>query len=240
MGKLRSPSLVPELVADLRGRAVMAGWPFKDMATLVAERIVECTDLTGISLYPHEACEPVRLHFDVEGVLVEHTYQALLAGSSKTARMMREAIARTALLTQAVRADSKAGASADRTAGGFRVTVPDLPEDFGSSSFLEQARRYVWTKTQGAGPDVHIAVCELLRHVKDRYAPDLKITDDAGYFEHGNRDELLAQFAYVDHITSTTANAFRAVVGSKTPPKGLDDLLNRVNEELSKARDKLH
>jgi hypothetical protein len=238
MGKLRSPDLVPELVADMRARAEAAGWLYKEMPALLAEGIVKCEGLRGISLYPHKDCEPLRFHLDAEGVFVNHFYQSLLDPGSTMAKMMLETAAESALLTRSL---SKSAKSAGKKgAGGPRVSVAALPEDFASSSFLEQGRRYNWTKTQHAGPDVHMAVCEVLRHVKERYAPDLEIKDDSGYFEDGDRDKLLGQLAYTDRIASLAADAFQSVAASKAPPTTLGGLLDRVNETLAGAKDKLH
>lgn len=239
-GKLSSPSLVPELVADLRARAEAAGWLYKEMPTLLAEGIVNCPGLTGLSLYPHKECEPVRFHFDAEGVFVNHFYQSLLSPDSEMARMMREALVESAMFTRHVAADLRDAGGAGAGGPGLHVAVAALPDNFGSSTFIQEGRRYNWTKTQFAGPDVHIAVCEVLRHVKVRYAPDLEIKDDSGYFESGDRDALLGQLAYTEHVAATAANAFQSVVGSKTPPATLGGLLDRVNDELAAAKDKLH
>jgi hypothetical protein len=241
MGKLSSPSLVPELVADVRARAEAAGWRYQEMAELLAEGRVKCSGLSGISLYPHPECEPVRFHLDAEGVFVNHFYQSLLSPDSEVARMMREALAESAALTRSIAAEGleKKG-KPKKKAGGLHLEVAALPADAGSSSFLEQGRRYNWTKTQFAGPDVHIAVCELLRHVKERYAPDLQIVDDSGYYDHRDRDKLLGQLAYVDRLATTAAEAFQTVTSSKTAPQSLGELLDRVNDEIAGAKDKLH
>jgi hypothetical protein len=87
-GKLRDPFLVPELVRDLTAKAKDAGWLCKTMEELVAEELVTCSGLEGITLYPHHECEPLHFHFDREGTLVNHTYVALL-GNTKKANMIR-------------------------------------------------------------------------------------------------------------------------------------------------------
>jgi hypothetical protein len=110
----------------------------------------------------------------------------------------------------------------------------------GSPSFIENGRRYNWTKTQHAGADVHIAVCEMSRHVKERYAPDLEVTDDSGYFEDGDRDKLLGQLGYVDRLVSLAGDAFVAAASAKKAPSSIGELLDRANEELGRAKDKLH
>ncbi len=87
---------------------------------------------------------------------------------------------------------------------------------------------------------MHIAVCEVLRHVKERYAPDLEIKDDSGYFDDGDRDKLLGQLAQIDRLTSLAKEAFTSASESKKPIRSLGDLLDHVNGELAGAKDKLH
>lgn len=241
MGKLRSPDLIPEFVADMRARAVAAGWRHREMADLLAHGTVKCAGLQGITLYPHKECEPLRFHFDAEGVFVNHAYEELLSPTSETARMMREAIVESAAMSRAITAESSTrGKKKKKKSGGPQLSVVALPADMGSSAFMAQGRRYNWTKTQFAGADVHIAVCEVLRHVKERYAPDLEVIDDSGYFDDGDRDKLLGELAYVERWTELAADAFRSVAAAKNPPRTVGDLVDRVSEELAGAKDKLH
>jgi hypothetical protein len=241
LGKLRSSDLVPELVADVRARAEAAGWQHREMAELVASGTVTCTDLRGISLYPHKECEPLRFHFDAEGVFVNHFYHAMLTPGSGVYKMMLEALSDSMMLSRSLAAPAD-GKKAEKGAkgGGPHLAVAALPEDMGSQSFVENGRRYNWTKTQHAGPDVHIAVCEMIRHVKDRYAPDLEVKDDSGYFDDKDRDKLLGQLGYVDRLVSLAADAFTTAASSKNAPRSLGDLIDRANEELGRAKDKLH
>jgi hypothetical protein len=51
-----------------------------------------------------------------------------------------------------------------------------MPEAPGVDLF-KKGSRYNWTKTQFAGPKVHIAVCAVLRYVKQRYAPELEVKE---------------------------------------------------------------
>jgi hypothetical protein len=59
-GKLRDPTLVPELVSDLTAKAGGAGWLFKTMKELRAEGLVTCTGLEGISPRPTTNCIDAR------------------------------------------------------------------------------------------------------------------------------------------------------------------------------------
>jgi hypothetical protein len=99
-------------------------------------------------------------------------------------------------------------------------------------SFLEAGSRYNWTKTQFAGASVHAAVCAILRYVKQRYATDLEVTDDSGYFLDEDYQKLEAQLAYVDRLVSAT----RAAAKSNAGPMTLNAFVDRINEELAQAR----
>ena len=240
-GKLSSPDLITDLITDLKARAAAAGWICKTMDELVAEGRVEGPGLRGLSLYLHKECEPVRLHVDDEGTFVNHFYHDLLRNEGK-ARMMMEALAESMTLTRTIAGKGKKKKKKKAAGGmapGLRVSVPDLGAK-PSGNFLEQGLRYNWTKTQFAGPEVHVAVCALLRHVKERYAPDLQVTDDTRYFEDGDHAKLQGAFAHLDRVVDLTARAFESAAAGSPGPTTIEGLLDRVNDELAGADDKLH
>jgi len=45
-------------------------------------------------------------------------------------------------------------------------------------------------QTATCGPGFHQSICRLLRRVKDRFSPDLRVHDHSGYFESGDRAAL--------------------------------------------------
>ncbi|AUX26672.1 hypothetical protein SOCEGT47_072420 [Sorangium cellulosum] len=233
-GKLRDPALVPELVGDLAAKAESAGWLSKTMKELVAEKRVTCSGLEGITLYPHRECEPLHFHFDEEGTFTNHYYHALLS-DTEMANMMREALAESAALTRNLARSTQSS----QAGAGPRITVPDLPEAPGVE-FFKQGSRYNWTKTQFAGPKVHVAVCAILRYVKERYAPDLEVKDDSGYFASGDYAKLEAGLAHVERLASITTDAIQAAATSSKGPMTLDEFVNRINEEIAEARNRLH
>lgn len=243
-GKLRDPLLVPEIVSDLTARAKAAGWPCKTMEELVAEDLVSCLGLEGITLYPHRECEPLHFHFDREGTFTNHTYYALL-GDTKKADMIREALAESMALTRELTRGSaskaRRGGRAEGSGEGLRVSVgvPGVPDAPGIP-FFREGSRYNWTKTQFAGPKVHVAVCAILRYVKQRYAPDLEVKDDSGYFVEQDYEKLEAQLAYVDRMSSLASQAIEAASAGAGGAMTLDAFVDRINEELADAKNKLH
>jgi hypothetical protein len=251
-GKLRESGLVPELVGDLKARAEGVGWPCHTMNELVAKGIVTCAGLEGISLYPHRECEPIHFHFDKEGTFVNHFYYTLLVDPERAA-FVREGMAASAAFMEGLTAKSSGGKSStgksstktrrgEANAGGSGVRVslgvPGMPEA-PDNTFFQGGLRYNWTKTQFAGAKVHVAVCTILRYVKERYAPELEITDDSGYFVHGDYEKLETELAHVDYINSITSQAVETVAASGGRMT-LDAFIARLNKELAGAKNKLH
>jgi len=58
-------------------------------------------------------------------------------------------------------------------------------------------QKYSFVKTQFAPVEVHIAICELLRFVKDNYMPGLKVTDEGWYWETGDREKLAMHLGFI-------------------------------------------
>jgi len=51
---------------------------------------------------------------------------------------------------------------------------------------------YVSTKTNFSTIDNHIAIVKLIKYIKNKYIPNLSVTDEGDYYETGNK-ELLEQ-----------------------------------------------
>lgn len=233
-GKLRAPTLVTELVNDISKKAAMVGWRCETMANLIAMDIVRTGGLDGISLYPSKECEPLHLHFDRDGTFVNHGYYTLHKDPEKAAAL-RAAMAESAAFIQGL-LDSSKQARHDETAG-IRVELVAMPEPTGN--FIEDGMRYNWTKTQFAGARIHAALCALLRYIKERYAPDLEITDDSGYYIDHDYAKLEGELAAVDHILALTAGAVRTTAAA-TDATSLDGFIEQLNHELANVRPEQH
>jgi hypothetical protein len=94
--------------------------------------------------------------------------------------------------------------------------------------------RYNWTKTQFAGAMVHAAVCAVLRLIKVRYAPDLEVTDDSGYFNDHDYAKLEAQLAEVNSLIALTRGAIRTA-STSTAPLTIQSFIDRINEGFADA-----
>ncbi len=55
-----------------------------------------------------------------------------------------------------------------------------------------------FVKTQFAPPDVHISIIKLLKYLKKRYIPDLKVVDEGEYWETEDREHLIRKMNFLD------------------------------------------
>lgn len=56
----------------------------------------------------------------------------------------------------------------------------------------------LFTKTQYAGSQTHIAICELFHLLQDNYFPNLHVYDESGYFEAADAQNLERAFVDLD------------------------------------------
>lgn len=91
----------------------------------------------------------------------------------------------------------------------------------------------LFTKTQSAGVDAHIALCEFLHWLNDTYMPDLHVYDEGNYYESGDAQKLSRAFdtlnAALDQMQTALENMdsdnpraarMRAMMGSQLPESG--------------------
>lgn len=81
-------------------------------------------------------------------------------------------------------------------------------------------REQVWVKTQFSSPEVHIAVCSLLRLV-EKYAVEWEVEDEGGYWESGDREELARRM-----------ERLRAVLEMLAGEEGRRKLADLLGEEI--------
>jgi len=63
---------------------------------------------------------------------------------------------------------------------------------------LKPEAAWNFVKTQFAGPDIHIWVIGLFKHVKKHYMSKLEVVDDGEYWETGNRKTLEQKMRFID------------------------------------------
>ena len=88
----------------------------------------------------------------------------------------------------------------------------------------------LFTKTQFAGVNAHIALCEFLHWLHDTYMPTLHVYDEGGYYESGDENQLARAFDTLNFIMDRVqtelenpdsddpgANAIRSLMDSAEP-----------------------
>jgi len=91
------------------------------------------------------------------------------------------------------------------------------------------------TKTQYAGPDAHIALIRLLKHIAAKYLNDFALTDEGYYWESGDENILLNQFK---KYNTAVANFCKALEGlSAVPGETYGSLADRLEALIRKKID---
>jgi hypothetical protein len=217
IGQLADPGRVDEMVREIQGFAAYmdTGWKTWTAAELVAQGQIKDTGLRGIQVDIHPRCEELNFLVDDAGRFVHHRYHACVHDPEERAELVLMLQHTIGLLP----------ASARRPG-------PEL------DAFLAQAVTKNWAQTQGGGPAAHVQACNLVRFVRDRFAPDLEVLDSSGYFEHGRLDRLEGQMGEIDrtHYLMRRA-ADRACEEGVT---SLEDLLAKLQRYMNEDGDMLH
>lgn len=101
----------------------------------------------------------------------------------------------------------------------------------------------LFTETQFAGSDTHIAVCELLHMLQDDYFPNLHVYDESGYFESMDEQMLDRAFVDMDSVMDRFQDAGDASVDAETEtaelmgaPPGPEDESKRKNTKIERGK----
>ena len=62
---------------------------------------------------------------------------------------------------------------------------------------MKPGNLYSSVKTQFAPPDVHISIIKLLKYLKKRYIPNLKVIDEGEYWESEDKEKLIEKMAFL-------------------------------------------
>ena len=69
------------------------------------------------------------------------------------------------------------------------------------------AEQWLFTKTQYAGVDAHIAMIKLLRYLKEQYFEKLEVHDESGYWETNNEEKCREIFDRYDSLMNAVGEA---------------------------------
>jgi hypothetical protein len=215
IGQLADPGRVDEMVRDIQGFAAHMSWRTWTAADLVAQELIKDTGLRGVRVEIHPRCEELNFLVDDAGRFVNHRYHACVHDPEERADFVLMLQHTIGLLP----------ASAKRPG-------PQL------DAFLAEGVTYNWAQTQGGGPAAHVQACNLVRFVRDRFAPALQVMDSSGYFDHGRLDRLEGQMGEIDrtiHLMRRAAD--RACEEGVT---SLDDLLAKLQRFMDEEGKMLH
>jgi len=57
---------------------------------------------------------------------------------------------------------------------------------------------YISIKTQFAPPEIHSSIIKLLKHLKNKYIPDLKVIDEGSYWETEDMELLIQKISFLN------------------------------------------
>lgn len=103
---------------------------------------------------------------------------------------------------------------------------------------LKPGKSYTSVKTQFAPPDIHIAIINLLKFLKNRYISDLEVYDEGEYWESGDRDLLIEKIAHIKQgmdILEEALNTMDVKNLEQYTPEEMAKLLEKI---LKKKLDK--
>lgn len=205
-GRLNSPELVSEIVAEVADICVTNSWHFElfdedrfytkqpsinDLQEQIEELLDEDADpallktrklpdigLRGIMFNPHPECEPVGLLFTKKGVL-SSILNAL------------------------------------------------FPEVQG-----KKALPWSLTKTQFAGVETHIKLVNLLDYLSKKYFKKFELRDDGGYYPEMNREKLEERISIINHAIGTIEDIFENNNFDGSPDEVIDQIQDAISRSL--------
>ena len=92
----------------------------------------------------------------------------------------------------------------------------------------------VFVKTQFAPPEAHIALCALLRYLKDKYFQILDVNDEGGYWESNDRELLEARLLFLSNKMKQFTGALERAEPSDAlaTPQDIAASVERIAEEV--------
>jgi len=92
---------------------------------------------------------------------------------------------------------------------------------------------WMFIKTQFAGPEVHVAVVELLRYLKGKYIHDLEVHDETGYWENKDFRAVEQQMSLINRGIESISNRLETV-----PIESKDDIVKQIEIALRKMKER--
>ena len=103
---------------------------------------------------------------------------------------------------------------------------------------LEPAE-YVFTKTQYAGIDVHMAIVRLLRYLTEKYFAAFEMVDESGFWEEEDEGKLRSQFGAYERVMDQVSEMVEAAPApgqARGDEARGDELVKRLEAVLRERR----
>ena len=99
---------------------------------------------------------------------------------------------------------------------------------FGEPPFEELS--WIFTKTQFAGPEVHVAVVGLLKYLKKKYFDVFEVNDEGTYWKTGNLETLTERMGFLDRKINEFADALENT--PRVRGETIGDMVDRIEAVL--------
>lgn len=93
-------------------------------------------------------------------------------------------------------------------------------------------------KTQFAPPDIHVSIVKLLKYLKKRYIPDLKVFDDGDYWETGDKEILIQKMSFIKEKLDTLQEIVSDIEIENPDQYTSEQLAKILEEKIKKSLDK--
>jgi hypothetical protein len=205
-GNLKSPDLVPDIVAEIADICDTNDWKYElfdedrfyqkqpsmsDLQEQIEEILDEDADpaliktrklpdigLRGIMFNPHPECEPIGILFTEKGVL----------------------------------------------SSIFNALFPEV----------QGKKRLPWSfaKTQFAGVEIHIQLVNLLDYLGKKYFKKFELKDDGGYYPKKDKGKLEERMDIINHAIGTIEDIFENSNFDGSPEEVIDQIQDAISRSL--------
>lgn len=119
------------------------------------------------------------------------------------------------------------------TKNGYQVSsIKILTQTEGE---FDEEDHWLFSKTQFAGPDIHIAACKLLKYLAGKYFEKFEVIDEGYYWDEEDEAKTRATFQQYTNAINAFANALKNHKDSKAKnPEGLIQQIEGILKDLRK------
>jgi len=97
---------------------------------------------------------------------------------------------------------------------------------------IKKENVYSTVKTQFTPPDVHISIIKLLKYLKKRYIPDLKVEDEGGYWESEDKQVLTGKIKFLNEKLDMLQDMLSNMDDENAGQRSAEQLADIIEEKL--------